>query len=249
MTESEANANMIEAADEIDRRIKMKWQPIETAPKDGTEILVFCPYEGVGSVFWRKSKNNHRGGWQVCSFDVADFETNAEPCPTHWLPLPAAPTPEPHVRVWQLGDGPILGKIRPTQMREDEKEKEIEMATTLNDKMKKIGAQRRKKIEKRAAELIAEEILRDLREASIHMEGVLKATAVRLGETEQELERLTELRATQHALEEGYIERHAAAERYRAALEQIVAYFDGGGTANDPAILSCARRALERQTP
>jgi transcriptional regulator with XRE-family HTH domain len=40
------------------------------------------------------------------------------------------------------------------------------MATTLNDKMKKLSAARRKKLEARATELIAEEMsLRDLRKA------------------------------------------------------------------------------------
>ncbi len=51
------------------------------------------------------------------------------------------------------------------------------MATTLNKKMKKLGAARRKKIEARAAELIATELsLRDLRQA-------LNLTQERLAET------------------------------------------------------------------
>ena len=97
------------------------------------------------------------------------------------------------------------------------------------------------------AELAA--FLRRMRRDSRHMEGVLKSTAVRLGETEQErslarqwlwnalnrgekleaqlqaqaeeIERLTELRATENVLAEGHIERLATeAKRYRAALEQ-----------------------------
>jgi hypothetical protein len=48
---------------------------------------------------------------------------------------------------------------------------------TFDDKMKKMGAARRKRIEVRAAELIAEEMsLRDLRQA-------LKRTQVSVGET------------------------------------------------------------------
>ena len=51
------------------------------------------------------------------------------------------------------------------------------MATTLDQKMKKLSAARRKKIEARAAALIAEEMsLRDLRQA-------LKLTQERLAET------------------------------------------------------------------
>lgn len=51
------------------------------------------------------------------------------------------------------------------------------MATTLDQKMKRLGAARRKRIEARAAALIAEEMsLRDLRQA-------LKLTQERLAET------------------------------------------------------------------
>jgi hypothetical protein len=59
------------------------WQPIETAPKDGTHILCAVPGEikvHVFIIWW----NN--GGW--CNSLTPDFITGV---PTHWMPLPEPP--------------------------------------------------------------------------------------------------------------------------------------------------------------
>ena len=72
----------------------MDWQPIETAPKDGTKILVFCPWLGVcGPATW----------------DICQYATKPKPFwthwgeriwgtsrvridqPTHWMPMPEGP--------------------------------------------------------------------------------------------------------------------------------------------------------------
>ena len=71
----------------------MNWQPIETAPRDGTAILVYCGgvceremvvvrYEDTssegpfGKFCWKELSG--QGGW-------------AEKCVTHWVPLPDPP--------------------------------------------------------------------------------------------------------------------------------------------------------------
>lgn len=74
----------------------MKWQPIETAPKDGTQLLLWCA--------------RHRGRVEIGSFRPDDGFADDEPLwldnsyddfscgyvsrplsPTHWMPMPSAP--------------------------------------------------------------------------------------------------------------------------------------------------------------
>lgn len=59
------------------------WQPIETAPKDGTEILVHTKYE----TFYVVSYDSlFSAPWRV-----RNDEGLSEAVPTHWMPLPSAP--------------------------------------------------------------------------------------------------------------------------------------------------------------
>jgi hypothetical protein len=60
------------------------WQPIKTAPKDGTPILCFTP-DGEFSAIT---------GIDVLWFDMGAWLYDAEPVlfqPTHWMPLPDPP--------------------------------------------------------------------------------------------------------------------------------------------------------------
>jgi len=69
----------------------MEWQPISTAPKDGTEIIIGSSLEGSMSGFWMGDlKRNHWGeiGWFAMDDDVlCDRPRN----PTNWMPLPEHP--------------------------------------------------------------------------------------------------------------------------------------------------------------
>ena len=68
-----------------------EWQPIETAPKDGTPIIVWgpdisCPCDGYypRSCWW--SQEGH-GVWVVR--ETANDATYLDPAAlTHWQPLP-----------------------------------------------------------------------------------------------------------------------------------------------------------------
>ena len=69
-----------------------KWQPIETAPKDGTGVLLYrnMPFSSgevyeVVSVYWAEWLEN----WRACGTEEV-VDQYGEPF-THWMPLPAPP--------------------------------------------------------------------------------------------------------------------------------------------------------------
>jgi hypothetical protein len=61
-----------------------KWQPIETAPKDGTEILTFR--DGVISQCGWKDDLFGEKCWGHASWSYPQWSQ-----PTHWMPLPEPP--------------------------------------------------------------------------------------------------------------------------------------------------------------
>lgn len=64
-------------------RSREKWLPIETAPKDGTQVLLYFPnrYQGKGGVSWGCFVDN---SW----LDSRAFRDNSA---TYWQPIPATP--------------------------------------------------------------------------------------------------------------------------------------------------------------
>jgi hypothetical protein len=65
------------------------WLPIETAPRDGTEILAISE-DGVirvcsAKMFWKDR-------WEVFRDDKHSPGHTWSIIPTHWMPLPAPPT-------------------------------------------------------------------------------------------------------------------------------------------------------------
>ena len=86
------------------------WQPIETAPKDGTAFRARIPGHGSDNIIaWTggliDSEENDCGGWQfvenqeppddwtdgICWEVNEDGNKSTEP--THWKPLPGQPRP------------------------------------------------------------------------------------------------------------------------------------------------------------
>ena len=71
------------------------WQPIETAPKDGSEVMLYDPrFRRFKIGRWREDDYcpEHGELWLDDSHD--DFSTGFASCPiqpTHWQPLPEAP--------------------------------------------------------------------------------------------------------------------------------------------------------------
>lgn len=65
-------------------------QPIETAPRDGTFILLFGP-SGYTSTSLRAAVCRFREGYvSPWRNHAGDAFTDGGPAPTHWMPLPPA---------------------------------------------------------------------------------------------------------------------------------------------------------------
>jgi hypothetical protein len=77
------------AKEMVDITKESGWQPIENAPKDGTRILMFIPYDSGSTmevVFWSPS----RGMW--CQGDGGWGSDRYEPHDNFfWMALPAPP--------------------------------------------------------------------------------------------------------------------------------------------------------------
>jgi hypothetical protein len=73
-----------------------EWQPIETAPRDGTRVLgfdttAFNKDQEVAVVNWWP---NGDGGYWSLSVPGAGYLDSDEFAPTYWMPLPAPPIGE-----------------------------------------------------------------------------------------------------------------------------------------------------------
>ena len=58
------------------------WQPIKTAPKDGTEIIVWMGRKDIRLGWYFAPSSNTRGWMDQNSKTIR---------PTHWMPLPEPP--------------------------------------------------------------------------------------------------------------------------------------------------------------
>jgi hypothetical protein len=82
-------------------KLEKGWRPIKTAPKDGTEVLLYgtCQWDPHLSM---SDPGVHVGAWGVendwddgedKSFMTSSHNPYQDVChATHWMPLPAAPT-------------------------------------------------------------------------------------------------------------------------------------------------------------
>ena len=60
-----------------------EWQPIETAPKNGSFFIGYEKGYGVNKTYFDWMYDGERGGFRV-------YESHGW-SPTHWVPLPEAP--------------------------------------------------------------------------------------------------------------------------------------------------------------
>lgn len=83
------------------------WLPIETAPKDGTDIIIGFDSASVWIVhvaWWRELEDWMRddsqwseedvGWWSYTNHSVTQEKLEGHRTPTHWMPLPSLPNVE-----------------------------------------------------------------------------------------------------------------------------------------------------------
>lgn len=66
------------------------WQPIETAPKDGTNVLLINRKGNQAAGLWMNSLLGV--GWYLRGGNQPDTFFNDHHGPTHWMPLPPPPS-------------------------------------------------------------------------------------------------------------------------------------------------------------
>lgn len=68
------------------------WQPIETAPKDGTKVLAWADnpcWSEPAIAFWGRSNPLNMAEWLGGHCSIRHIDQ-----PTHWMPLPPPPQVE-----------------------------------------------------------------------------------------------------------------------------------------------------------
>jgi hypothetical protein len=73
----------------------MEWRAIESAPRDGTHVLLLVDEYSIEG-WWVVREDyygNDRSAWQPATLDWHGCGCcqGSEPEPTHWMPLPKAP--------------------------------------------------------------------------------------------------------------------------------------------------------------
>lgn len=70
----------------------MEWRPIETAPKDGTYLLLGNPHGSWVAYYCKAYQSGFKrtNPW-FCMMLNRDHIADKSAPPTHWMPLPKAP--------------------------------------------------------------------------------------------------------------------------------------------------------------
>lgn len=72
-----------------------KWQPIETAPRDGRQVLLSGSWDGRAWVWQGWFDHEDERGWFAAGSHWTDAYDGSLEHPTHWMPLPPPPEAKP----------------------------------------------------------------------------------------------------------------------------------------------------------
>jgi len=68
----------------------MEWNPISTAPRDGTNILIY--YRADGIIYDATFDADNYSEWVSSDYEITNFMQSDI---THWMPLPYPPEATP----------------------------------------------------------------------------------------------------------------------------------------------------------
>lgn len=69
-----------------------EWQPIETAPKDGRDLLIFDKFHKTAVIAFYREDGRSPGKYGKFVWQLHDEGGSlAEQSITHWMPLPSPP--------------------------------------------------------------------------------------------------------------------------------------------------------------
>ncbi|WP_165909302.1 DUF551 domain-containing protein, partial [Shinella sp. JR1-6] len=104
---------------QADAYVVERWQPIDTAPRDGRVVLAYFPLEGLGADWCRVmpvyfSKTMQPRPWIFAGRAASSYGEG----PTHWQPLPAPPTTRTADRAEQDGSAISSSGTSPAAIRQ-----------------------------------------------------------------------------------------------------------------------------------
>jgi hypothetical protein len=109
----------------------MKWQGIESAPKDGTEILGYEANGGICIYHWDDQRYHKKPKpyWKRW-FYGAGYDRGQQP--THWMPLPEPPTGEGV----EMQDSNEVLNLPPSPAEVERLRKTIDKAMHVNERLR-----------------------------------------------------------------------------------------------------------------
>lgn len=154
------------------------WQPIETAPKDGTHILICQATDAYGKLTdnwvdvaaWSRDKTTERQWWMTVGGVISGIE------PTHWMPIPLNPLipyplipPQDDITITGAEQtGIILGRLRRLGAKDQKPTtltavlgdvgKAISFLSRIQEKLRQVDEEKFEGLKKEAVDMFFDEI-------------------------------------------------------------------------------------------